>query len=295
MRSVRSTLTRQIRKIVAELTADFETRNEQNSQWIWMTRKFANSTDWNHDRTLKFQQCNSNKSLNKSSDLTSSYDSRRRVTSHRNWKILSSDRKRNKIVTSQISTRYRNQISCWQILISNHKLSKYSSQLKSTCSQSTSSSLNHCRRQNKSTSDHNILIKQRPNVCKQKLSKCIARNIESAHDHENVFVISNLHWRHLSFDHFQLIASADRALFCSVSHRVFQILTRRRQKAKNFLFASLRSFTQHIDHAFFCSVFFHWVFQILTRHRQRTKNHLFYLFIDFDYHSIDRRRRREMS
>ena len=33
--------------------------------------------------------------------------------------------------------------------------------------------------------------------------------------------------------------------------------------------------TFRIDHAFFCSVSFHWVFQILTRHWQKTKNHLF--------------------
>ena len=78
------------------------------------------------------------------------------------------------------------------------------------------------------------------NICKSS-TNAFAKIIESTHDRESVFVISNLHWRHLSFVSLQLIASTNRALFCSVSHRVFQILTRRRQKAKN---SSLRISTK---------------------------------------------------
>ena len=99
----------------------------------------------------------------------------------------------------------------------------------------------------------------------------------------------------------QLIAPADRALFCPVSsHWVFQVLMRRRQKAKNPLSTSLQGSAEHpsphIGHALFCPVS-HWVFRILTRHRQGTKNHLSHLSIDqacchcFDYYPIDRRRR----
>ena len=41
------------------------------------------------------------------------------------------------------------------------------------------------------------------------------------------------------------IVSTDRAFFSFVFHRIFQILMRRRQKAKNFLFVFLRSFAKH--------------------------------------------------
>ena len=127
-----------------------------------------------------------------------------------------------------------------------HRLSKYLSQLKSTCSQSTSSSLSHRRLQIKSIPRLSSLISYRSNVCKQKLSKCIARIIESTHDRGNAFVTSCLRsntYNYLLF--FLLIASANRALFCSVSHRIFQILMRRRQKTKNLLVASLQNFAKH--------------------------------------------------
>ena len=145
MKLIRFTLTSQIRKINAKLIVDFEIRNEQNSQWIWITRKFANLTDWNHDRTLKFQQCNSNKLFNRSSDLISSYDSTSSsdLTSRSKHFIF---RSKIKSSSTEFDDKHRSQISYWRILLSNHKLSKYSSQLKLTCSQSTSSSLNQRRR-----------------------------------------------------------------------------------------------------------------------------------------------------
>ena len=40
MRSVRSLLTSQIRKTDAELIADLEVRSEQDSQFVWMIRRF---------------------------------------------------------------------------------------------------------------------------------------------------------------------------------------------------------------------------------------------------------------
>ena len=126
MKSIRFTLTNQIRKILAKLIADFEIRNKQNFQWIWMTRKFANLTDWNHDRTLKFQQCNSNKSFNKSNDLISSYDSTSSndLTSKSKYFIFKS---KIKSFLTEFDDKHRNQISYWRIFLSNHKLSKYSS------------------------------------------------------------------------------------------------------------------------------------------------------------------------
>ena len=145
MKSVRSTLTSQIRKTVAKLTADFEIRNKQSFQWIWMTRKFANLINWNHDRTLKFQQCNSSRSFNKSSDLISSYDSTSSndLTSKSKHSTFKS---KIRSFSAEFDDKHRSQISYWRIFLSNHRLSKYSSQLKSTCSQSTSSSLSQRRR-----------------------------------------------------------------------------------------------------------------------------------------------------
>ena len=116
-----------------------------------------------------------------------------------------------------------------------------------------------------------------------------------------VFSSSQISIEDIYLSFYLFIVSADRALFCFDFHRIFQILTRRKQKAKiSFRISAKFRKAFHIDHAFFCSVF-HRVFQILMRHRQRTKNHLFYSSINracchcFDYHSIIDRHRRKMN
>ena len=216
-------------------------------------------------------------------------------------KTLSSNRKRNKIVTNRINNKNRSRYHAYNLLLlSSHRFLLVLiaiESLSSTYSQSTSSSLSRRHHQNKSTSNHNILIKFRSNVCKNS-TNAFAKIIDSTHDRESVFVISSLHWRHLSFcqSSTHCFSRSRTLLFCFSSN--FSDFNETQTKSKKF---SLRNLTRlrkafHIDHALFCSVFFHWVFQILMRHRQRTKNRLFYLSIDracyqcFDHHSIDRRR-----
>ena len=121
--------------------------------------------------------------------------------------------------------------------------------------------------------------------------------IESTHDRESVFVISDLHWRHLSISLSSHCFSRSRTLLSCFSSS-FSDFNETSTESKN---PPLRISTRlrrapRIDHALFCSVFSHWIFQILTRHRQRTKNHLFYSTIEraccqcFDYHHFIRRR-----
>ena len=78
-----------------------------------------------------------------------------------------------------------------------------------------------------------------------------------------------------------LIASINRAFFCSVSHRIFQILMRRRQKAKILfsLFTRLRRafiFSYRSCILLFC---FSLSFSNFDETSTKTKNHLSYLFI----------------
>ena len=126
--------------------------------------------------------------------------------------------------------------------------------MKLTCSQSTSSSLNYRRFQIKSISKFNILINYQSNICKQKFNKYITRIIELTYDRENVFVIS--YFQSNTYNFF-FIVSTNRAFFCFVSYRIFQILIKRRQKNKNFSRRIFKKFRETfcIDHAFFCFFF----------------------------------------
>ena len=180
---------------------------------------------------LKFQQCNSSKSFNKSNDLTSSYDSN--VVKWFNIDIETFYfQTENQIVFSKIQ---------W--------LSKYSSQLRLTYSRSMSSSLSRCHFQNKSISNHKILIKFRSNVCKQKFNKRICTN-------HWINIWSRKCFRHsiFSIEYIQLIFfycfSKSRTFFSSN----FLDFNKTSTKSKKFFFRIFIRFRKafRIDYAFFC-------------------------------------------
>ena len=136
-------------------------------------------------------------------------------------KILSSDRRRNKIATNRISIKYR-VIVINIFVVSRRRLR--TSQIESQYSDQVS-------------------------------IKCLQARAQQTHLHESlnqhmiakVFSSSQIFIEDIYLSFSLFIVSADRALFCSVSHRVFQILMRRRQKAK-FLFSHFYKISQSISY-----------------------------------------------
>ena len=110
---------------------------------------------------------------------------------------------------------------------------------------STSSLLNRCRFQNKSISNFNILIKLDQMFANKNSANAFARIIEYQHIIAKMFSLSMFSIEYIQLFFYLFIVSTNRAFFCSVSHRVSQILMKRRQKTKNSFFVFLRNFAKH--------------------------------------------------